>query len=414
MTFPDATTPDLRAATTAAATRMPATTRAADAAFLLDEIGSTNTLARELITEGRLGVDLSGASGGDSSASGSSVTGPSTSSYSGRSAHPLIPVAVIAADTQTAGRGRLDHTWTSRPGESFTVTFVVAVPRSIATDESINGWLQMIAGLATLDAIDDAFAISGARPLPSESRFGAAHASEGAAAGDAPSTGVPSTGAASDTLAPSSDSHVLSVGRQPVVAPQLKWPNDIYLGGRKLGGILAEMVPLSEPVVASADAISSAGAAPDSTDAAPDAVPSSVRAAGPSVAIVFGIGLNLNVPADRLPTTESTSLQLHYAPLPAPDALRDAIAAGVVRSLRRRLAAFVADPKRRAGVLLRETRERSWTLGRRAVAHFVDGTELEGVAEALNPDASLILCDRDGVEHTVRTADVGVLPEHDV
>ncbi|WP_238549617.1 biotin--[acetyl-CoA-carboxylase] ligase [Bifidobacterium callitrichos] len=302
--------------TSAASVRMPATCRAADQVTLLDEVGSTNTLARQMVADGR--IDLVGLS---------------------NPANPM-KIAVVAADTQSAGRGRLDHTWTSRPGESFTVTFVVAVPRAVAVDESVNGWLQMIAGLCALDAIDDALAISGARPL------------------------------AADTVGVAG-------------APRLKWPNDVYLAGRKLGGILAEMVPLPQQG--------------DDADAS-------------SVAIVFGIGLNLDVPADRLPTDESTSLQLHYAPLPSSDGLRDAIAAGVVRSLRRRLAAFVSDPGRRAAVLLRETRERSYTLGRHAVAHFVDGTELEGVAEDLNPDASLILRTADGAEHTVHTADVGVLP----
>ncbi|TPF86871.1 hypothetical protein BW13_02650 [Bifidobacterium sp. UTCIF-37] len=302
--------------TSAASVRMPATCRAADQVTLLDEVGSTNTLARQMVADGR--IDLVGLS---------------------NPANPM-KIAVVAADTQSAGRGRLDHTWTSRPGESFTVTFVVAVPRAVVVDESVNGWLQMIAGLSALDAIDDALAVSGARPLAADTAGVAA-------------------------------------------APRLKWPNDVYLAGRKLGGILAEMVPLPQQG--------------DDADAS-------------SVAIVFGIGLNLDVPADRLPTDESTSLQLHYAPLPLPDGLRDAIAAGVVRSLRRRLATFVSDPGRRAAVLLRETRERSYTLGRHAVAHFVDGTELEGVAEDLNPDASLILRTADGAEHTVRTADVGVLP----
>ncbi|WP_240541432.1 biotin--[acetyl-CoA-carboxylase] ligase [Bifidobacterium santillanense] len=389
MTLPNDTIPDLTAAATAAATRMPATNRAADAAFLLGEIDSTNTLARELLVDGRLGAVLSGVSGDELSARGSSVSGPSTSSRAARSA---VPVAVVAADAQTAGRGRLDHTWTSRPGESFTVTFVVAVPRAVATDESVNGWLQMIAGLSVLDALDDALAISGARPV--RGAFDALGAPDGQKAAVDSRVHSAADGSADSTAA---DPHGRSVAAPAV--PQLKWPNDVYLGGRKLGGILAEMVPLSAPAAAAVPA----GGPNDST----------VRADS-AVAIVFGIGLNLNVPADRLPTAESTSLQLHYAPLPAPDALRDAIAAGVVRSLRRRLAAFVADPKRRAALLLRETRERSWTLGRRAVAHFVDGAELEGVAEDLNPDASLVLRDRDGVEHTVRTADVGVLPERDV
>ena len=45
----------------------------------------------------------------------------------------------------------------------------------------------------------------------------------------------------------------------------------------------------------------------------------------------------------------------------------------------------------------------------RGAAHFPDGTTLTGYAMGLNDDASLILRTQDGTDHTVRTADVGVL-----
>ena len=35
-----------------------------------------------------------------------------------------------------------------------TMSYAVRIPRAIATDESVNGWLQMIAGLVTLDALE--------------------------------------------------------------------------------------------------------------------------------------------------------------------------------------------------------------------------------------------------------------------
>ncbi|MCB6502532.1 biotin--[acetyl-CoA-carboxylase] ligase, partial [Colidextribacter sp. 210702-DFI.3.9] len=73
------------------------------------------------------------------------------------------------------------------------------------------------------------------------------------------------------------------------------------VGGRKLGGILAEMVPI------------------------PDC--------GERVAVVFGVGLNLNVPVDRLPTENSISLQMLASDLPDPTALRDELAARIVRNL---------------------------------------------------------------------------------
>ena len=62
-------------------------------------------------------------------------------------------MTVIAAREQTAGRGRLDHTWFSAPDESFTASFISAVGAGVAHDPTLNGWLQMIAGLSVLDAL---------------------------------------------------------------------------------------------------------------------------------------------------------------------------------------------------------------------------------------------------------------------
>ncbi|MCH9276752.1 biotin--[acetyl-CoA-carboxylase] ligase [Bifidobacterium amazonense] len=289
---------------------MPRTVAAVGGGVLLfDEIGSTNTMAREMVAAGR-------------------------------------SVAVVAADRQTAGRGRLDHTWTSAPGESFTVSFVARAPRAIATDERVNGWLQMIAGLAALDAI----------------RAAVCDANDGKL--------------------------------------MLKWPNDLFCDGRKLGGILAEMVMSPAAFDVSAD---------DADD---------------DVALVFGIGINLDVPADRLPTAQATSLQLNYdlrgnaaadaadsgnAAVTDADTLRDRIAAGIAAGLRSRIAAFAADPRDQAATLLEETRQVCWTLGHEVEAHFTDGSTLRGEALALNADASLMIRTPDGKTHVVRTADVGVL-----
>ena len=108
-------------------------------------------------------------------------------------------------------------------------------------------------------------------------------------------------------------------------------PNDLFCQGRKLGGILTEMVPL-----------------PGRDD---------------SAALVIGIGINLAIPADRLPTEQSTSLQLHVQGLPDARTLRDMIAAHIVRSLSSRLSGFVADPHAAAERLREETSRVCWTLG---------------------------------------------------
>ena len=301
---------------------MPRTCVAADQVLVLDTVGSTNTYAADLVRAGRLfGMD------GMDGIAGNLV-------WSGRE------IVVVAANEQTAGRGRLDHTWASVPGESFIVSLVVSVPVAIVRDSSVNGWLQMIAGCEMREAIVGAVCDFGG------------------------------------TL----DEDVL-----------LKWPNDIYwknkklsgtlietkLSGKKLGGVLAEMVPI------------------------PDC--------GDRVAIVIGVGLNLAVAQERLPIDKSTSLQLVARNLPDAMVLRDAIAVRWVQGLRSRLADFEEDPHREAVRAREAMTPICWTLGKQCEAHFVDGTTLQGRAVALNDDASLTIEDQEGVLHRVSTADVGVL-----
>jgi BirA family biotin operon repressor/biotin-[acetyl-CoA-carboxylase] ligase len=87
---------------------------------------------------------------------------------------------VRVAEHQSAGRGRLDRTWTSPPGAGLTVSLAVrpAVPMPTW------GWLPLLTGLALRDAVAE---------LP----------------------GL----------------------RAPV---SVKWPNDLLLGDRKAAGILAQ------------------------------------------------------------------------------------------------------------------------------------------------------------------------------
>ncbi|KAB5605856.1 hypothetical protein EHS19_08470 [Bifidobacterium jacchi] len=129
-----------------------------------------------------------------------------------------------------------------------------------------------------------------------------------------------------------------------------------------------------------------------------------------AVAVIVGIGVNLDVPADRLPTAQSTSLSLMWSGLTGRGAvLRDAIAAGVVRGMRSRLGSFVVDPAGAASALADEMRSVCWTLGRPVEVHYTDGETLRGTAVGLNDDASLSVRDADGTLHVVTTGDVGVL-----
>ena len=234
---------------------------------------------------------------------------------------------MIAADYQTGGHGRLGRAWVNRPGESFTVSFVTVMPADVVADDTVNGWLPTLAGLASRDAIRSAVFSSGARP------------------------------------------------RQQDCTLAIKWPNDIFCHGLKLGGILVQLVPLDEH----------------------------------RTGVIIGIGINLALRAESLPTPQSTSLQLHVDPLPDVQVLRDLIAAGITAGLRDRIARFVRDRKAYAAQLLEETRQVSWTLGRRVEARLVGGETIVGRAVRINPDASLAIVDDEGVEHTVTTGDVGVL-----
>ncbi|KAB7788224.1 biotin--[acetyl-CoA-carboxylase] ligase [Bifidobacterium cebidarum] len=289
--------------------QLPKTEAIADRIVSVAETDSTNALAAQMIADGSLVVP-------------SAAAGPDA----GR-----LPVAVVVADRQVAGRGRNGHTWISQPGCCSTISYVVRIPRAVALDPSVNGWLQMIAGLATVDALNGMIEESGASMVDAE--------------------------------------HFL----------ELKWPNDVFCHGLKLGGLLSEvvMLPASEGI--------------------------------DDVALVFGVGLNLALDPSRLPTAKSTSLQLHATGLPSFDVMQDAVAAREVEGLGRRLARFVADPQGQAELLRSEMKAICWARGREVEAHFTDGSTLTGKAIGLDDEASLVLRTSDGVDHMVHTADVGVL-----
>jgi BirA family biotin operon repressor/biotin-[acetyl-CoA-carboxylase] ligase len=92
--------------------------------------------------------------------------------------------AVIVADEQTAGRGRRGHGWFSPRGSGLYVSVVLTPGRAVSDPRRAIRLLTLAAGVALAEAIEEA------------------------------------TGLTID----------------------LKWPNDLYVGRKKLGGILAEAV----------------------------------------------------------------------------------------------------------------------------------------------------------------------------
>lgn len=150
---------------------LPRTSSAADSTILFDITDSTQNIAREMIQNHKISERTDG----------------------------KPPIYAIAANSQTAGRGRLGRAWVSRQGESFLVSFVTLLPKTIVMDESRNGWLPIIAGLSARDALLETFKECGSEPM---------HGNE--------------------------------------CALKLKWPNDVFLHDCKEGGILTEIVAVPD------------------------------------------------------------------------------------------------------------------------------------------------------------------------
>jgi BirA family transcriptional regulator, biotin operon repressor / biotin---[acetyl-CoA-carboxylase] ligase len=97
--------------------------------------------------------------------------------------------AVVIADAQTAGRGRRGRSWFSPPGSGLYVSVVLTPGRAAVAPLRATALLTLTAGVALAEAVTAA-------------------------------TGLP---------------------------PDIKWPNDLLVGRRKLAGILAEATPSRGP-----------------------------------------------------------------------------------------------------------------------------------------------------------------------
>jgi BirA family biotin operon repressor/biotin-[acetyl-CoA-carboxylase] ligase len=146
----------------------------------------------------------------------------------------------------------------------------------------------------------------------------------------------------------------------------IKWPNDLLAGGRKLCGILAETVETPR-----------------------------------GRAVVVGIGVNLNnraFPPEILETATSVEEQTGSAP----DAER--LLASLTRSLARRYEMLQAAGGAAETVRQWESRS-SYARGRR-VRVVLAGEAFEGVTHGLEPDGALRVVIDDGETRVVRAGDV--------
>lgn len=132
-------------------------------------------------------------------------------------------LSVLVAGSQTAGRGRTGRAWVSPAGKSLSISVLV---RPRWTPEQL-GWLPLVAGVAMRNAI---------------------------------------------------------AGALPGSEVGLKWPNDVQVGGLKISGILAELLP-------------------------------------GLTGVVIGAGLNLTLTKEELPIQTATSLLLEGASVSADDIL---------------------------------------------------------------------------------------------
>lgn len=221
----------------------------------------------------------------------------------------LPDFTVLVTDDQTAGRGRLDRTWTAPAGSALAVS-VLLVPVTDAGPLPLErfGWLPIASGLAMTETV----------------------------------------------------SAVL-----PTASVGFKWPNDVLANGRKLCGVLAELVPERG-------------------------------------AVVVGAGVNLGMTAEQLPVATATSVALEGG-----DPDPDTVLAGYLEWLRGLVAAYVATggDAERSG-LAERARERCETLGREVRVELPGGRVIEGTAVALDSDGRLVVRAPDGTEYPVAAGDV--------
>ncbi len=202
---------------------------------------------------------------------------------------------VFLAEQQTAGRGRRGRTWHS-PAEGNIYFSVIAVPR--AETMRVGPWLSWVPLCAALATADSLTAVTGR-------------------------------------------------------AVDVKWPNDLLIGTKKLGGILCEQTTL-----------------PDRT-----------------LAIVIGIGLNVNADVGRFPSDLQTTAISLAAELGRPlDPV--SLLAELFLYLEQRLERLFQEGP--AGMVGEFTRRCS-TIGKVVRVNLEAQGVVEGLAESIGPDGCLCL-----------------------
>jgi len=142
----------------------------------------------------------------------------------------------------------------------------------------------------------------------------------------------------------------------------VKWPNDVLVDGRKLGGVLVERTG--------------------------------------DGAVVVGIGINVSTRPEELPVPTGTSIQMAGG-----SADRESLVKEALRAFERRYAAFT-DAGGAPASVLPAYREVCDTIGREVEVQLPDGASARGMAVAVDDSGMLVVRGADGVERTWSAGDV--------
>ncbi|NLE82818.1 MAG: biotin--[acetyl-CoA-carboxylase] ligase [Rhodococcus sp.] len=213
---------------------------------------------------------------------------------------------VLVAEFQGSGRGRHSRTWVSPPRAQIAVSVALCMP-GMGLDRL--GWLPLMTGVAVVDALREV-------------------------------AGVPA---------------------------ELKWPNDILIGGRKVAGILAEVAQV-----------------------------------GPEPIVVVGIGLNVSLVEDELPVPTATSLLLENASTTD----RTVLVSAMLDRIAERWTQWHDSAWSVAGVA-ESYRQCCGTLGRRVRAELPGDKELLGTATDVDAQGRIVISPDTGAEPiAVSAADI--------
>jgi BirA family biotin operon repressor/biotin-[acetyl-CoA-carboxylase] ligase len=220
---------------------------------------------------------------------------------------------VVTLD-QTGGRGRLGRAWTAPVGKSLAASVLVrpVAATGFPLERELVGWLPLVAGVAMATAVDSLV-------------------------GDGRTT--------------------------------LKWPNDVQIDGRKVCGVLAELLPAGD-------------------------------------AVVIGTGVNLTLNEDELPVPTAISLAMAGV-RERGDELVDLVLSRYLGELAELLGRLGGGEDARGSGIQQLVSDWCSTLGQRVRVQLPGGADLIGIATGIDETGRLlVLVDASGQVTAVAAGDV--------